>query len=103
MQLGSGCLRLPIRAREKKAQQWISLRAHEEGLGISKSYPTAIAEIPEIKNQFVGMRFPSAEHVADTLLTVPVHPLLTEADRRRIATFLKDIELSEICLDHLLA
>ena len=61
-------------------------RILEEGkaLGISAMYPGTVGAIPEIRGLLSEHRFPEAERVASSLVTLPTHPLVTEEDRRRI-------------------
>src|SRR6059036_2877389 len=69
---------------DEEAHHQICSLSREKGLGISPTYPTSVNEIPEIRSQFEGNTFPSAQKSAETILTIPVHPLLTEKDRRRV-------------------
>ncbi len=59
--------------------------SQKRGLGISVAYPTAVDGIPEIRAHVGGQRFPSAQRVAERLLTIPTHHWLSEKDKRAIA------------------
>ncbi len=61
-------------------------RILQEGkaLGVSAMYPASVGGIPEIRGLLSQHRFPEADRVAASLVTLPTHPLVTEADRRRI-------------------
>jgi perosamine synthetase len=61
-------------------------RILQEGkaLGISAMYPASVGAIPQIRHLLSEHRFPEAERVAASLVTLPTHPLLTERDRRRV-------------------
>jgi dTDP-4-amino-4,6-dideoxygalactose transaminase len=78
-------LRLPVLVASPKERERIRARSQERGLGIAVAYPTPINEIPEIRAAFSGQRFPSAQRVAERLLTIPTHHLLSENDKRAIA------------------
>jgi dTDP-4-amino-4,6-dideoxygalactose transaminase len=52
-------------------------------------YPTPINEIKEIKDQFDGMIFPTARDIAECLVSLPTHQLLSEKDKERICSYLK--------------
>ena len=84
-------LRLPIMVVTEEARHKIRSLSRENGLGISPTYPTSVNEIPEIRVQFEGKTFLSAQKSAETILTIPVHPLLTEKDRRRICEALEGV------------
>jgi dTDP-4-amino-4,6-dideoxygalactose transaminase len=47
-------------------------------------YPSPIAGIPALAHLFRPGQFPGAEALADRLVTVPVHPLVSAADARAI-------------------
>jgi dTDP-4-amino-4,6-dideoxygalactose transaminase len=77
-------LRLPVLAATPAERERIYARAQARGLGVSLAYPTPINEIPDIRAAFNGARFPAARRVADSLLTLPTHHWLSEADKRAI-------------------
>ncbi len=56
-------------------------------LGIVPYYPTSIGEIRELPGRFAGQRYPGAERAAAHLITLPIHPLVSEADASRIISF----------------
>jgi dTDP-4-amino-4,6-dideoxygalactose transaminase len=78
-------LRLPIVVASAEERERIRALSQERGLGLSIAYPTTVNEIPEIRNAFDGQRFPSAQSVAERLLTIPTHHWLRERDKRAIA------------------
>jgi dTDP-4-amino-4,6-dideoxygalactose transaminase len=98
-QLGSACaaespipyLRLPVLADDCEVRREILSRAQEMGLGITAMYPTSIDEIEEIKAQFGTQAFPGARVVAERLLTVPTHALLSAKDKERICNLFAGI------------
>ena len=53
--------------------------------GISHMYPTSVGAIPELQGCLRETRFPEAERVCRSLLTLPTHPLLSEGDLLRIS------------------
>ncbi|HTF99184.1 MAG TPA: DegT/DnrJ/EryC1/StrS aminotransferase family protein [Nitrospirota bacterium] len=85
---GLPLLRLPLLIKEEKVRKDILARSREQGAGISHMYPTAINEIPEIRDQFIGTAYPAAQEVAAQLITLPTHHLMTKADRRKICACL---------------
>jgi perosamine synthetase len=62
----------------------------ERGLGASRMYPTAIHRIPGLQGQFGGAGFPGAEAIAAGLVTLPTHQFVTSADRRELASLLRE-------------
>jgi dTDP-4-amino-4,6-dideoxygalactose transaminase len=77
-------LRLPIfvaTAREKAA---LHEQSQARGLGLSVAYSAPLNELRELRGVLDDRRFPSARHVADTLLTLPTHQWLSAGDKRAI-------------------
>jgi dTDP-4-amino-4,6-dideoxygalactose transaminase len=77
-------LRLPVFVGDQATKDRICWLSEKQGLGISPMYPTAIHEIDEIKETFNGKDFPSAKKMAEGLLTIPTHHLLSERDKAAI-------------------
>jgi len=78
------CLRLPVMLDDTETKEKFFSGPEMRGLGISRMYPCAVNEIEEIRDQFDGMAFPAAKKVAEMLLTIPTHQLLTEKDKEAI-------------------
>jgi dTDP-4-amino-4,6-dideoxygalactose transaminase len=84
-----GYLRLPLRLSRGLAGFARPARALR--LGLAASYPTVLAEIPEVRERLVtGManRWPGGERIARTLVTAPTHSLTTDAERQAILAIL---------------
>jgi perosamine synthetase len=77
-------LRLPVLMESSQARDRIYSLSQKRGLGISTMYPTPINEIEEIKEAFNGKDFPSAKMIAERLLTIPTHHLVSEKDKESI-------------------
>jgi dTDP-4-amino-4,6-dideoxygalactose transaminase len=82
-------LRLPIVASSADEKERLCADSKRLGLGLSGAYPSAVDEIPELRQRAPGVRCPQARSVADHLLTVPVHHWLTTRDVRALATFVR--------------
>ena len=82
------CIRLPIICESRAARDWLVREGHEQRLGISLMYPTAVNGISELRGTVGQCAFPSAERVAERLLTVPVHPWIGPRDRERLSRLL---------------
>jgi dTDP-4-amino-4,6-dideoxygalactose transaminase len=59
------------------------------GLGIAPGYPDSIDGIVELHDDFRGQSYPQAKGLANRLVTLPLHPLLSAKDRVRIEDLLK--------------
>ncbi|MGH7770068.1 MAG: hypothetical protein ACREQP_21670, partial [Candidatus Binatia bacterium] len=62
-------------------------------LGLSRMYPAAINEIEEIKGMFAGESYPGAKSVAERLVTLPTHHLMTERDKEAICALFRSFEI----------
>jgi dTDP-4-amino-4,6-dideoxygalactose transaminase len=84
-------LRLPVYAAtpERKAQLFAT--AQRRGLGVGQGYPSAVSEIPELRTQFCGQRFPRATRVSEHLLTLPTHHWLVETDTQAIVSHVRGV------------
>jgi dTDP-4-amino-4,6-dideoxygalactose transaminase len=58
-------------------------------------YPSPINDIEEIKATFKGKDFPAAEMIAEKLLTVPTHHLLSEKDKKSISELFREAASQE--------
>jgi hypothetical protein len=84
-----GYLRLPLRLSRGLAGFARPARALR--LGLAASYPTVLAEIPQVRERLVPgktNRWPGGERIARTLVTAPTHSLTTAADRRALVAML---------------
>lgn len=59
-------------------------RLREAGIGAAIFYPVPIHQQPYVAELQAGLKFPVTEKAAAEVLSLPVHPLLTEADRERV-------------------
>jgi perosamine synthetase len=74
-------LRLPVILPSAEQRNRLVRIARERGLGVSPMYPSAIHQIPELRDRFAGQRFPGAEALAARLATLPTHLFVTASDR----------------------
>ena len=65
------------------------------GLGITKTYPDAIDGIPELTNKFAGQQYPVAKELTETVLTLPIHPMLKPRDIEKIKRIISDVVRGE--------
>ena len=78
-------LRLPILLDSAADRERVYALSQQHRLGISRMYPTPINDIDEIKAGFDGRRWPAATKIAERLLTIPTHPLLSQHDKAAIS------------------
>lgn len=66
----------------------------EAGIGTSIYYPTPIHQLPVYDGYDASM--PTAERCAEEVLSVPVHPSLSDADVDRIGETIRDSEIKHV-------
>jgi dTDP-4-amino-4,6-dideoxygalactose transaminase len=86
---GVALLRFPL-LLEPGLKQRLLAEPHGVRLGMSGMYPATVAAIPQLGGRLPQISFPRAEAVASTLVTLPTHPLVTEADRAVICARVND-------------
>ena len=77
-------IRFPVRIKKTELWLQIIIQSETHGSGIMLTYPDSINNIPELRDQFVDLNLPAARSLAREMLTIPVHPLLTVRDKRKI-------------------
>lgn len=83
------CLRLPLFMEERGDKDHILSESEKRGLGLMFTYPDSIDGIPELKNMLAYGRYPEAKRMAEHILTLPVHPLVSEQDVQKIICLFK--------------
>ncbi|QOJ36785.1 MAG: aminotransferase class V-fold PLP-dependent enzyme [Nitrospira sp.] len=81
---GDVYLRLPVLMGSAEEKTSLCRLAQEEGLGISSMYPSSIDQIPELNRELSGYKLPCAASIAERLVTLPTHQLVTAGDVARI-------------------
>lgn len=85
----TACLRFPLLLPDRATRDKVVAASREAGLGIAALYPAPVSGIEELRESFAGKSFPAAESVAERLVTLPTHELVTAADRRRMVELLR--------------
>lgn len=85
---GHSLLRFPVSIDDTAKREVLLSRG--SGLGIMPSYPDSIDAI-EALHAPGGRSFKHARKAARTLVTIPVHPLVSKKDKARIAELLEDV------------
>ncbi len=81
-------LRFPVAVTDNGLRTHLLFQGNRLGLGIAPGYPDSIDGIAEIEPDFRGKSFPAAKHMANRVITRPVHPLLSAEDKSRIMDLL---------------
>jgi dTDP-4-amino-4,6-dideoxygalactose transaminase len=55
------------------------------------TYPEPVHRIPQLKGHFVGQEFAAAARMSLEILSLPVHPLLSDRDRQRIEALILSV------------
>ncbi len=77
-------IRFPIKVQSEAMKDRILIIAERFGLGISPGYPNSINRIQQLAAKFEGQNFPQAKQVAERLVTLPLHPFLSNHDLANI-------------------
>jgi dTDP-4-amino-4,6-dideoxygalactose transaminase len=77
-------LRLPVLVDTPEARDRMLSRLNHAGIGASASYPSSIADIPELQGRFAGNARPAGgRYVAERIVTLPTHGFVRPADVER--------------------
>lgn len=82
--------RLPVFARDPEKRAGIIEALVKNGIGATRSYPSALNKVPEVASrlQACDLQQPGAERVAATVITLPTHPYVPADIGRRIRAIL---------------
>ena len=86
-------LRFPLLLKSQQDRERILKISKKQGLGVSPMYPTTIEKIPEFKGKLDQEKYPIAEKVSESLVTLPTHRFLTQKDQQKICELLKTTDL----------
>ena len=87
-------LRLPLLCETREERDRLLRESDRRGLGFSVMYPSALHEVPELGRFNLTGRYPGAERLAACLLTVPVHPFVSNEDGDCIGALLSDARIA---------
>jgi len=83
-----GLIRYPVLLADVDAKKKILRISERMGLGISGGYPDSIDGISELGNLSDGNGFPGAKDIAERMVSLPVHPFVSESDLQKIGQLL---------------
>jgi perosamine synthetase len=81
--------RLPVVMGSREARDRMHALSEARGLGLGVMYPTAINAIEELRAAVGGQDATAADLLADRLLTIPTHHLLSDADKQAVCELLR--------------
>jgi dTDP-4-amino-4,6-dideoxygalactose transaminase len=84
-------IRFPIRIDDERLRQRLLKSSDRMGLGIMFTYPNSIDGIQELKADFNRQNFPAAKIIAHQLITLPIHPFVSEKDKVQIAALVSQM------------
>ncbi len=77
-------------ALQKRKETASSSEMHDKGIGAEAYYPIPINQMPYYKENFGTYNLPETEKAAKQVISLPIHPIVTEEQIDLIAeTFLK--------------
>ncbi|GFO63702.1 DegT/DnrJ/EryC1/StrS family aminotransferase [Geomonas paludis] len=82
-------VRFPVLVGDPAQRARLIEMSAEQGLGVAAVYPEAVTRIPELQGALAGGAAPQAEQVARRIVSLPVHPLVTQRDLERIAALFR--------------
>jgi dTDP-4-amino-4,6-dideoxygalactose transaminase len=87
-------LRFPILSKDRSTRNITVTTLNDAGFGATSSYPTAISEIEEIKNQLQLSRdcCLNGDYVAERIITLPTHEYVNPKDILEISNILHKID-----------
>ena len=82
-------LRFPLIVEDPEKRERLYQLARRQGLGISRMYPDSIDAIAQLEDQVIRGNYPAARKLAQTLLTLPTHPLISAKDQKRVIRLIR--------------
>ncbi|HGE70319.1 TPA: hypothetical protein ENX78_05745 [Candidatus Poribacteria bacterium] len=84
-------LRLPVVFQNKEMREEAYHKLNKVGIGVSRMYINPLHRYDYLKGIVPRGNYPVSEYVADRILTVPTHPLVTKKNLEVIANVLKNL------------
>lgn len=88
-------IRFPWKIDSLNVRRQLLELSQRDGLGISRTYPSSIAGIPALADEFADKSYPIAKELAENILTLPVHPFLKPQDIEKIKRIVTGIIMDE--------
>ena len=86
-------LRLPIRITDANKREKLIMRLESYGIGATKSYPSSILDINQIKHTFIDDEYQAVggRIIAEQIITLPTHPYVSAQHVKRITSIFNEI------------
>lgn len=84
-------LRFPILVHDKVIRELIIRKLNAQGIGATKSYPSPITDIEEIKGIVKRDSGNGGKQIAEQIITLPTHPFVKEKDLKTMAATVRQI------------
>jgi perosamine synthetase len=82
-------LRLPVLMRSKQEKDAVCRTSADQGLGISPLYPSSLQYIAELRDTLSSQDVPQSTMIAERLVTLPTHELVSDSDLVRICSVIQ--------------
>ena len=89
-------LRLPVLMRSKQEKDAVCRMSVEQGLGVSAMYPSSVQEIAELREALSSQSVPQSTMIAERLVTLPTHELLSGADLERVCAAVQGVQQDDV-------
>jgi dTDP-4-amino-4,6-dideoxygalactose transaminase len=89
-------LRFPVLMPSKQDKDALCRLSRELGLGISSMYPSAIRQVPELAESLSDAPVPHSVMIAERLVTLPTHELVSEKDVKRICSAIINLMADQV-------
>lgn len=80
----SSPIRFLIKIEDRNLREDILKKSEKLGLGIMATYPDSVDRINELMDDFEGQNFPVSMECAKKIITLPIHPFVSNEDKTRI-------------------
>jgi perosamine synthetase len=85
-------LRLPVLMGSRQEKDAVCRISAEQGLGISPLYPSSLQHIAELIDTLSSQDVPQSTMIAERLVTLPTHELVSDSDVVRISSIIQAAE-----------
>lgn len=94
--LSSGLIRFPVMLSSGAEKMAVLDESSRSGLGVADVYPGTVDGIAGLQGYMVGGTSVKAGSVVAKIVTVPVHPYVTEGDLKKIAVLLREPKSNQV-------
>ena len=93
-------LRFPLLMRSRQDKELLCRISREQGLGISAMYPSAVRQVHELAASLSDVAVPRSAMIAERLVTLPTHELVSEEDVKRICSVITNLLSDQVSSEH---